>query len=152
MAEQEYEHLRKALKKAEKNMSKLYQKVEKAKQKMLAEKLSKIEDFIPAYTKKLERLKKFIDGFNENQALYGSRVQYGFKKVDIYLDDYHEPMPDPLDFKIAEYDLIGMSDHMEIIFYYSNEALKHFIETWMKENVELVDYTTDVDGFYGFKH
>jgi hypothetical protein len=57
-----------------------------------------------------------------------------------------------LDFKIAEYDLIGMSDHMEIIFYYSNEALKHFIETWMKENVELVDYTTDVDGFYGFKH
>jgi DNA repair exonuclease SbcCD ATPase subunit len=152
MAEQEYEHLRKALKKAEKNMSKLYQKVEKAKQKMLAEKLSKIEDFIPAYTKKLERLKKFMDdGFNENQSMY-DRVEYGFKKVDTYLDDYHDPMPDPLDFKISEYDLLGISEHMEIIFYYSNEALKDFIETWMKANVDYVRYTTDVDGFYGFKH
>jgi hypothetical protein len=151
MAEQEYEHLRKALKKAEKNMSKLYQKVEKAKQKMLAEKLSKIEDFIPAYTKKLERLKKFMDGFNENQSMY-DRVEYGFKKVDTYLDDYHDPMPDPLDFKISEYDLLGISEHMEIIFYYSNEALKDFIETWMKANVDYVRYTTDVDEFYGFKH
>jgi hypothetical protein len=151
MAKQEYETLKKQLEDAEKTMSNLYQKVEDAKTRMMAEELSKIEDFIPTYRKKLERLKKFMDGFIEE---YGQRVNivYAFKKVDTYLDDFHEPMPDPLEFKIAEYNLIGMSDHMDIIFDYSNEGVKQFVHTWMKENADYVEFTEYPDEMFGFKH
>ena len=123
-AKEEYERLQKVLLEAR----------EEQKRKKVAD----IEEQIPMYTKKLERLKKFIEEFKSEHR--GRNVRYGFRKVNPYYDDYYELMSDPLDWRMCEYDLLGMDENLEIVFDYSNEAVKTFVDEWMKKNVVCCAY------------
>ena len=115
------------------------------------EQVKKMGDVIPTYTTKLERLKAYISAFDEVARGTHCRVNFAFRKVDGYTDDFHEPMHDPLDWKIAEYNLIGMSDHVEIIFDYSNETVKEFVKRWMFENIKDVCFEDDIKELFGFR-
>lgn len=109
--------------------------LEEAEEELKREGLKNIEQQVPYYEKRLKRLKVFIDAFLEETR--GADVKYAFKKQEYpYLDDFHEVMHDPLDWKIAEYDLLDMAKYMEIVFEYHNEAVKNYVETWMKENFD----------------
>lgn len=110
-------------------------KRDQAREKLHIEELEKIDEFIPEYTKRLERLKKIIEGF-VLQYTRNCHVEYAFKKVDHYTNDWHDPTHDPLNWMIQEYDLLEMSNHMEIVFEYATESVRDFIKKWMKENVE----------------
>jgi hypothetical protein len=79
------------------------------------------------YTKKLERLKTIL-----NDCRY---VRFAFHKQEHpYHDDDHEAMEDPLDWKISEYDMLGMETWIDVVFYYHNEALRTFVKRWMQDN------------------
>ena len=115
-----------------------YQRLQKvlldAREEQLRKKASDIEEQIPMYTKKLERVKKFIEEFMTECR--GRDFKYGFRKVKAYYGDDHEPMSDPLDWRMCEYDLLGLDENLEIVFDYSNEAVKKFVSDWMEENVK----------------
>lgn len=80
------------------------------------------------YIKKLERLKSIVET--------SERVRFAFHKdVEPYKNDDHEAMEDPLDWKITEYDVLGMNTWTDVVFYYHNEALRTFVKEWMLKNL-----------------
>ena len=93
--------------------------LDESKKKLLEENSRNIESKIPYYTQKLERLKKYIEGFMSESR--GRSVRYYFRMVDPYVDDYYDPMHDPLDWQILEYDLLDMQQYLHIIFDLSND-------------------------------
>lgn len=109
-------------------------KREELEEKLTLEELKSIDKIVPFYTKKLERLKKYSDDFVLSHNRCGN-VEYAFQKVDGYIDDFHNPTNDPLNWKLSEYDLLEMSQHLEIVFEYSNDSVREFVERWMSENV-----------------
>jgi hypothetical protein len=112
--------------------------LEEAEEELKREGLKNIEPHIPYYEKRLKRLKVFIDAFLEEER--GSDVKCAFKKQEYpYLDDFHEVMHDPLDWEIVEYDLLGMTKIMEIKIDYHTEAVKDFVEKWIKESFKNSD-------------
>ena len=123
------EDIKEQYEKAKEENERLEKMLLDAREEHMRKKVLEIEEEIPMYTKKLERLKKFIEEFK------GRNVSYGFRKVNPYYDDYHEVMSDPLDWRICEYDLLGMHKNLEIVFDYSNEAVQMFVDEWMKKNV-----------------
>ena len=112
----------------------LREKREKLQEKLKVEELKNIKELLPFYERKLQRLKKYTDAFMAENVRSGN-VQYAFQKVEGYIDDYHNPTNDPLNWKLSEYDLLEMSQHLEILFEYSNESVRDFVEKWMTENV-----------------
>ncbi len=87
-----------------------------------------IDQYVPYYQKKLERLKAFMPMY--------PNIKIEFKKiVDQYTDDWHQPMRDPLDWTIHEYDVLGMDNCVDITFEYHTEAVKTFVEKWCSENM-----------------
>ena len=85
-----------------------------------------------AYATKLERLKAYIE-----QIGVRCSVRYAFHKdKEPYKTDDHEAMEDPLNWNIHEYDMLAIETWVDIIFYYHNEAVKTFVDTWMKKNME----------------
>jgi hypothetical protein len=86
-----------------------------------------IEQHVPYYQKKLERLKAFMPQY--------ANIKIVFKKVaDPYYDDWNQPMRDPLDWTIREHDVLGMDDNVDITFEYHMEAVKTFVQKWWSEN------------------
>jgi len=127
--------------------SELYRKLEEARDKLALEMQKDIEDFIPYYTQKLERMKDYIEGFLAEDR--GNIVHYAFEKQDEpYTGDFHEIIQDPLDYMIGEYDCLGMSKFLEIVFEYHNESIKKFVQNWMNENVGCAEPYSDVKQLY----
>jgi hypothetical protein len=148
MAREKYEELQKALEDAQNVVSELYGLVHNAKLKYMTEQLSNIVNLDECYNKKLDRLGRTIKDFVDT---HHGNVSYGFKKVDVYLDDFHDPMPDPLEWMISEYNLLGMSDHMEIIFKYSQDFVKYFVQKWIDEKFDFMQ-EEDPERMFGFKN
>lgn len=129
----------------EEEQKRLRKEIEDVKEKLLEERMKTLagkEDF---YAKKLNRLKAYVEAFVAETA-YDSRgvrieprssnLQYAFRKMELpYKDDFHEVMEDPLDWTVAEYDLLGMQECLEIRIDYHSEALKGFVTRWMEENL-----------------
>lgn len=107
--------------------------LDEAIKELLKEKVKDIAEKIPSYVEKLERLKKFVEGFMSGGR--GHRTRYAFRKVAGYSDDDYEPIHDPLDWRINEYELLGMDHTLEIVFDVSNEAVEDFVKTWVKKNM-----------------
>jgi hypothetical protein len=131
-----------ALLKETEEVSKL---LEEEKSKILKAKTMDLGPKIPYYTEKLERLKKYIEGFMSEKR--GRNTKYYFRKVNSYSDDDYDPMHDPLDWTIIEYDLINMNQYLTIIFDVSNDVLQEFVKTWMQKNVfyaENDEYTREI--------
>ena len=108
----------------------LWKELREAKERLALERMKTLGDMADTYTKKLHRIKWYVDEFGHE-----NNTSYAFRKVDAYSDDYHEPMADPLDWKIAEYNLLGMDQYLEIQFDYHNDAVKHFVIQWITENL-----------------
>lgn len=126
--------------------SKAKLKRDEAREKLRIQELEKIEAFIPEYTKRLKRLKKTIDEFILQYTRDG-HVEYAFKKVDHYTNDWHHPTHDPLNWMIQEYDLLEMSNHMEIVFEYATDSVRDLIQSWMKDVVQCA-YEKDLENMY----
>ncbi len=107
--------------------------LDEAIKQLLKEKVKDIAEKIPYYVEKLERLKRFVEGFMAGGR--GHRTRYAFRKVAAYSDDDYEPIHDPLDWRINEYELLGMDHTLEIVFDVSNDAVEDFVKTWMKKNM-----------------
>jgi hypothetical protein len=116
-------------------------KLDQLREKMKHEELKNIEKEIPFYVRKLERIRKYMDAFMVEHSRRGN-VEYAFQKVDGYIDDFHNPTMDPLNWKLSEYDLLEMSQHLEIVFEYSNEAVRGFVDRWLKDNVFYANETS----------
>ena len=144
------EELRAKHEAAEKAVEVLRVELEEAEQEMARERLKNIEDYIPLYEMRLKRLKVYIETFVENERR--SDAKYAFQKREQpYLNDFHEVTHDPLNWKIAEYNLLGMSVTMEIIFEYHPDAVKDFTRKGMAENVGRACDENAPEGFYGFR-
>ena len=113
----------------------------------------KVADITPMYaamyTKKLERLKVYADGFRDESR--GREVKFGFRKVEPYVNDYHDPTYDPLDWRLCEYDLLEMSQHLEIVFDYSNDGVKKFVCDWMEKNMDYAYEDSRLENGYFWK-
>lgn len=103
--------------------------LEHVRAKIREEELKQLGDVLPMYARRLGRLKKYIEKSCANS------VHYAFHKVGPHVDDYHEIVHDPIDWKIADYDLLAMESCVDILFDYSIDAVREFIRDWMKENV-----------------
>ena len=135
----------------------VWREIETTREKLILERMKTITTHASFYAKKLERIKKTVDIFVAETAYTrngveiacrNSNLKYGFRKKELpYKDDYHEVMQDPLDYTIVEYDLLGMSDCMEIRFDYHSEALKDFIEEWMSQHLPHMERDDDLFGF-----
>ena len=125
----------------------LYNELEEAREKLELECMKDIDEYIPYYTKKLERIKKFIEMFKEEHN--DVSIHYAFdKKEHPYKGDFHEVIQDPLDYLIGEYDCLGMTKFLEIVFEYHNDALKKFVQDWMEENLGYVEPYGDKTSLY----
>jgi hypothetical protein len=130
----------------ERRSSELYNKLEEAKDKLALEQQKDIETDIPYYTKKLERMKIYIDGFRQE---YRGDVRYAFEKQDEpYKGDFHEIIQDPLEYAMCEYDCLGMTKFLEIVFDYHNESVRTFVTKWMEKNVECAEPYSDSKQLY----
>ena len=135
--EQQIEELQKKYDALIEESEQLRKVLDESKKKILVEKSRNIESKIPYYTQRLERLKKYIEGFMSERR--GRSVRYHFREVDEYTDDFHDPMHDPLDWQLVEYDLLDMQQYLHIIFDVSNNIVLDFVKKWMKENVFYAD-------------
>ena len=125
----------------------VYQKLEEAREKLVLEEMKTIDDSIPYYTKKLERLKVFVDMFKDE--FRDTSVYYAFeKREEPYRGDFHEIIEDPLDYLIGEYDCLGMTKFLEIVFEYHNDSVKKFVEDWMEKNMGYVEPYREKENLY----
>ena len=141
----------------EQDQARLEEEREAVKHQLFLERMKSITRHASFYAKKLERIKKTVDAFVAETAYMHngveiacrrSNLKYGFRTKKLpYTDDYHEIMQDPLDYTIVEYDLLGMSDCMEIRFDYHSEAVRDFVEEWMREHLPHMERDDDLFGF-----
>jgi len=130
---------------AQAEASKIYDKLWKARDELKAAQMKALsKERKKAYLTQLKRLKRYIVDWLGPDLTYGrGEVEVAFRKRKTpYQDDYHEDMDDPLDWMIAEYDLLAMSEHLEIRIDYFNEAVKEFVTVWFKthmKDVRIVD-------------
>lgn len=130
----------------------LYKEIDDAEVALAEEQMKYIDSHIPKYEAKLERIRRYVEDFATNKpGRYRENIKYAFRKVDIYKDDFHDPMPDPLNWKISEYDLLDMDQYVEITFDYHSEAVKRFVANWMRGHVSQA-CEDDVESFFGFNH
>lgn len=118
----------------------LWKELDTAKVILATECMKTLKGKTAAYEKKLQRIKRYVDEFGGKER----NVSYAFRKVKVYLDDFHEPMQDPLDWKIAEYDLLDMDQYVEIRFDYHNESVKEFVMQWIRENLPNAEWNDDM--------
>ena len=136
----------------EEEQKQLWKDLSNAEDQLVEEQMKDITSQLPKYKVKLERIQKYLEGFmKEKGSRYGDTIKYAFRKVEIYKNDFHDPMPDPLNWKIAEYDLLDMDQYVEVIFDYHSEAVKRFVTEWIREHVHYA-CEEDVEGFFGFSH
>lgn len=139
--------------------TRLWKEIEEAKAQLIKERLHILGGTAEVYAKKLKRIKTFTDAFVEEtawchiegQTVYPRKrnLYYGFRKInEVYTNDFHDPMVDPLDYQIAEYNMLGMQEELQVRFDYYSEATKDFVMKWMKENVPDMSYD---DNLYAFK-
>ena len=105
------------------------------------------------YLMRLKRLKRYVvDWLGSNGGhRRSSDISVAFRKRETpYEDDYHEDMDDPLDWTLAEYDLLAMGDYLEIRIDYFNEAVKEFVTVWFKTHMKGVD-VVDEKTMFAFK-
>lgn len=132
----------------------LREEMEDIKRTIVEERLKTLVGKEDYYAKKMKRIKAFVEAFVAETAYEsrGARIEprnsnlvYGFRKRELpYTDDFHEAMADPLDWAVAEYDLLGMQECLEIQFDYHSEVIKDFVTQWMQENLPHVDYREDL--------
>jgi hypothetical protein len=138
-AQQKVDELENEQQELETRQKQLWKDLYDAKERLAMERMKTLGDRAELYTKKLHRIKWYVDEFGKE-----ANVSYAFRKVEGYSDDFHEPMEDPLDWKIAEYDLLDMDQYVEIQFDYHNEAVKDFVVNWLKENLPAVGENCDM--------
>ena len=132
----------------EQDQARLEEEREAVKHQLFLERMKSITRHASFYAKKLERIKKTVDAFVAEAPYRTSNLKYGFRTKKLpYTDDFHEVMQDPLDYTIVEYDLLGMSDCMEIRFDYHSEAVRDFVEEWMREHLPHMERDDDLFGF-----
>jgi hypothetical protein len=128
-----------------------YRQLEKHREKLAIKRIEGMKYDIPKYVSKLERLKKFLEEFVSE---YPSKnlVKYTFKKIkEPYIDDFHDIIPDPLEYKLAEYNLLDIDNYIEIVFDYYSEGLRNFIEKWMTENVDYAEQEISTESLFRLK-
>jgi hypothetical protein len=131
----------------EKESTEVYKKLEEAHDKLYSEELKNINDDIPYYSKKLDRIKMFVEMFKKES--HDTCVHYAFQKVEHpYKGDFHEVIQDPLDYLIGEYDCLGMTKFLEIVFEYHNDSVKRFVEQWMETNMEYAEPYAEMKHLY----
>lgn len=135
------EELRAKHEAAQEEADRLYQELQEATRLQALESLKNVD--VDFYTKRLERIKTYVDGYD---------TKYTFRKQEHpYQDDFHEVMRDPLDWKIAEYDLLGMQVYVEIVFDYHCDGVKEFVKTWMSEHIPDATYRENDREMFGFR-
>lgn len=79
---------------------------------------------------RLKRLQAYVDS-----AKY-CKVDYRIKKLkEPRVDDWHNPIPDFIDWTIRDFDILAMSHHVEVeLEIYSPSVIK-FVEDWIEENI-----------------
>lgn len=138
--------------------NRLRKEMNEIKVRMLNERMTTLNSEERAfYMKKLNRLKAYVDAFVAETAYESwgvlienrkSNLKYGFRRMEgPYKDDYYEVVADPLDWMIAEYDLLGMQECVEIRFDYHSEFLKDFVVYWMHENLPYAALDDDLFAF-----
>jgi ElaB/YqjD/DUF883 family membrane-anchored ribosome-binding protein len=138
--------------------TRLWKEIEEAKAQLIKERVEVLGETAEDYAKKLKRIKAFTDAFveetawtlMEGQTVYPRKrhLSYGFRKIpEVYTTDDHEPTEDPLDYQIAEFDMLGMQEELQVRFDYYSEATKDFVMKWMKENMPDMIYEDDLFGF-----
>jgi hypothetical protein len=141
------EELKERYEKLSEETQKVNQKLEEAREKLILEEMKDINDSIPYYTKKLERLKTFIETFKDE--FRDNSIHYAFERIDEpYRGDFHEIIEDPLDYLIGEYDCLGMTKFLEIVFEYHNDSVKKFVEDWMEKNLGYVEPYCNAGNLY----
>lgn len=136
----------------------LWKEIEEAKAQLIKERLEVLGEKAEDYAKKLTRIKAFVEAFveeyvflhMEGHPVYPRKrnLSYGFRKRnEVYSNDDYEPMVDPLDYQIAEYNVLGMQEELQVRFDYYSEATKDFVMNWMKENMPDMSYDEDLYGF-----
>jgi hypothetical protein len=141
------EELQKRHEKLSDETDEVYRKLEAAREKLTLEEMKNISDSIPYYSKKLERLKVFVEMFKDE--FRDTSIHYAFeKKEEPYKGDFHEVIQDPLDYLIGEYDCLGMTKFLEIVFEYHSDAVKKFVEDWMDKNMEYAEPYGDKKNLY----
>jgi glutaredoxin 2 len=141
------EELQKRHEKLSEETDEVYRKLEEAQEKLTLEEMKNISDSIPYYTKKLERLKVFVEMFKDE--FRNTSIHYAFeKKEEPYKGDFHEVIQDPIDYLIGEYDCLGMTKFLEIVFEYHSDAVKKFVEDWMEKNMEYTEPYGDKKNLY----
>lgn len=130
----EYNMLKAKYEQLESEANKVYQEYREKRKQLIEEQQKEIQSEIPRYIQKLNRLKAYIHGF-ENEVNRRRVIDYAFRKVDVYSNDFHLPVHDPLNWSIHEFDLLDMNQCLEIIIDYSHEGVKLFVQKWLAENV-----------------
>jgi hypothetical protein len=139
----------------------LRKEMEEVKEALMNERMSTLDsDQRAFYERKLRRVKAYVEAFvaetayESRGALIESRksnLKYGFRKrEEPYKDDFYEIMADPLDWTIAEYDLLGMEEYVEVRFDYHSEFLKDFVTQWMDENLPHAE-PNPLEGLFAFR-
>ncbi len=136
-----FEALAKKLQEMEDKTSLLNELYQEECRKIEEKEMENISAIIPSYITKLERLKLYIDEFHKHRE--HDKITYTFKHISGYYDDWHDRRNDPLEWMIAEYDILGMYRSMEIVFRYSNNALRTFITSWITENINYMQLNSN---------
>ena len=144
------EELQKRHEKLSEETDEVYRKLEAAQEKVALEEMKNIGDSIPYYTKKLERLKMFVEMFKDE--FRDTSIHYAFEKNEQpYKGDFHEVIQDPLNYLIGEYDCLGMTKFLEIVFEYHSDTVKKFVEDWMDKNMKCAEPYEDAENLYNRK-
>ena len=134
--------------------NKIHQELWKAEAELKAQQMKalskKTKDY---YLMRLKRLKRdMVDwmGFNGGHKVWSDITVAFHKREGPYENDWHEEMDDPLDWTLAEYDLLAMGDYLEIRIDYFNEAVKEFVTVWFKTHAKDVHFV-DEKSMFAFK-
>lgn len=126
---------------AQKEANRIQQALWKAENELKATQMKALSNATKkGYLTRLKRLKRYMLDWLGPKGC-PSQIQVAFRKMEEpYADDYYDDMDDPLDWMTAEYDLLGMSDHLEIRIDYFNEAVKEFVTVWFKTHMKKEHY------------
>lgn len=113
----------------------LYQTKIQLKQQIILQELQEMpRDYKETLTKKLQRLKEFV----ESSSVYNA--QYAFVFVDQPVDKNNQPVRDPIDWQIIEYTFEGKR-YVEIAISVSKVSVCTFVREWLDKNSHKLQHT-----------
>ena len=131
-----YVDVKRSIQKRESELERLYDTKRNLKQQLIVHELQTMpEHYKRMLESKLTRLKIYVDCARVDTA------EYGFRYVEQTMDACSIPIHDPLNWEIAEYQLQGKTNDLEIVFDVSSAALVDFVYGWMTKNMPSFVYT-----------